>query len=281
MRRLGVRKVGSGIKIKLLLTAFSLFLLFFLLKSIGSFSISKVEIKRENADCVSDMQLLEASQLIGSSVFINDRALEKKIKDSYICIGSAKLKYVFPNRFVLLVQGRKAVLDVSELPDKKTSEDILLSFTGYANSSESGNILEVDASNSAQVNNTTYDYLLDEEGVIFGKNINRQNLVKVLVDTPDPKIGQRYESRVITNLVRAKSILDSQNIYPGRLILLLDRFLIAEGMPKIVLDLRQDTDQQLASLQLILQMAKIDSENIEFIDLRFDKPVVRYAPKKK
>lgn len=281
MKRLGARTVRSGAKRKILFTAFTLILVFFLVRSIGLFSIKNIGIKRENTNCVSDLQLLETSQLIGSSIFTNELALEQNIKDSYVCVGSARLKYVFPNRFILLVQGRRAVLDVSKLQDEKTSEDILLSLTNYGNSSGSGNILEINASNSAQLDNLTYDFLLDEEGVVFGKNINGQNLAKVLVDTPDLKVGKRYDRQMISGLVRTKFTLDGLGIFPNRLILLLDRFLIVEGIPKIVLDLGHDTDQQLASLQLILQMAKIDNENMEFIDLRFDKPIVRYAPKKR
>ena len=49
---------------------------------------------------------------------------------------------------------------------------------------------------------------------------------------------------------------------------------------KVIFRLKNEVDIQLASLQLILDKAKIDEKELEFIDLRFDKPVVRYAPKK-
>ncbi len=50
--------------------------------------------------------------------------------------------------------------------------------------------------------------------------------------------------------------------------------------PKIIFRLDSQIDIQLASLQLILTEAKIDLKELTFIDLRFDKPIVRFAPKK-
>ena len=50
--------------------------------------------------------------------------------------------------------------------------------------------------------------------------------------------------------------------------------------PKVFFRLDNEIDLQLASLQLILEKAKIDERILEFIDLRFDKPIVRFAPKK-
>ena len=50
--------------------------------------------------------------------------------------------------------------------------------------------------------------------------------------------------------------------------------------PKVIFRLDQRIDVQIASLQLILEKAKMYSESLEFIDLRFDKPIVKFAPKK-
>ncbi|MBI4038755.1 hypothetical protein HY384_02235 [Candidatus Daviesbacteria bacterium] len=49
--------------------------------------------------------------------------------------------------------------------------------------------------------------------------------------------------------------------------------------PRIIFRLSNSLDVQLASLQLILGKAKIDGSRLEFIDLRFDKPVLKFTPK--
>lgn len=112
-------------------------------------------------------------------------------------------------------------------------------------------------------------FLLDEEGAIFSgttsatlkiysetKNINFKNILAIL-------------NKVKIFGIEVGEVVVTQNS------------LTINSMPKIVLDLSRDLSLQIASLQLILQQAKIDEEAAEFIDLRFDKPVVRFAPKKK
>lgn len=112
-------------------------------------------------------------------------------------------------------------------------------------------------------------FLLDEEGVLFSgttsatlkiysseKNINFKNILAIL------------------NKIKIFGIEVGETVVA-------QNSLTINSMPKIVLDLDRDLSLQIASLQLILQQAKIDGEAAEFIDLRFDKPVVRFAPKKK
>ena len=50
--------------------------------------------------------------------------------------------------------------------------------------------------------------------------------------------------------------------------------------PQMVFVLDDKSDHQLASLQLILDQAKMDTKEVEFLDLRFDKPIVRYGKDK-
>lgn len=56
--------------------------------------------------------------------------------------------------------------------------------------------------------------------------------------------------------------------------------LIVQSKPTIIFSLENDAALQLASLQLILEKAKIGKGQIDLIDLRFDKPVLRYAQRK-
>lgn len=46
--------------------------------------------------------------------------------------------------------------------------------------------------------------------------------------------------------------------------------------PKVLISLDKNIKEQVESLQLILERAKIEGKQIELIDLRFDKPVISY-----
>lgn len=47
--------------------------------------------------------------------------------------------------------------------------------------------------------------------------------------------------------------------------------------PKVLISLDKNIKEQVDSLQLILERAKIEGKQIELIDLRFDKPVISYG----
>ena len=121
-------------------------------------------------------------------------------------------------------------------------------------------------------NSTDEPSLIDDEGIIFSKG---DSLVL-------PKIYFFGDKPINNYLAKALSILKSlkdQGLNNSH-IFIFNNFFITSGNPKVVFDLSEDIDIQIASLQLIVQKAKIGSSKLEFIDLRFDKPVVKYAPKK-
>lgn len=116
---------------------------------------------------------------------------------------------------------------------------------------------------------TEEGFLLDEEGVLFSGTASAT--LKI------------YSAEKNINFKSILAILNKIKIFGievGEVVVAANNLMI-NSMPKIVLDLDKDHNMQTASLQLILQQAKIDEEAAEFIDLRFDKPVVRFAPKKK
>lgn len=47
--------------------------------------------------------------------------------------------------------------------------------------------------------------------------------------------------------------------------------------PKVLISLNKNIKEQVDSLQLILERAKIEGKQIELIDLRFDKPIIKYT----
>ena len=124
------------------------------------------------------------------------------------------------------------------------------------------------------------NFVVDNEGVMYSANTDQINTPKIYISGTNLTIGEQLTSIFIQNalkiLEKAKTFdidvrearIDSENIF------------LVNGLPRMIFKLSSNIDIQLASLQLILQKAKIDDVKIEFIDLRFDKPVVKIAPKK-
>ncbi|MBI2334917.1 FtsQ-type POTRA domain-containing protein [Candidatus Daviesbacteria bacterium] len=112
------------------------------------------------------------------------------------------------------------------------------------------------------------DYLVDKEGVLFSGG---DASLKIYSDKKEKDF-----KKILSVLERTKffgiDITEASATAESLLI---------QSMPQISFALDKDIEEQIASLQLILAKAKIDEETLEFIDLRFDKPVVRFAPKKK
>lgn len=111
--------------------------------------------------------------------------------------------------------------------------------------------------------------LVDEEGVLFSGS-----------DDVGLKIYSEHKDKDIKKILL---ILNKTKFFGIEIMeaSIIEDTLLIYSVPKIIFALEKDIDMQIASLQLILSKAKIDEETIEFIDLRFDKPVVRFAPKKK
>ncbi len=114
------------------------------------------------------------------------------------------------------------------------------------------------ASNSAK--------LVDNEGVALGGG-----------DLPNlPKIySENIDSKEVKNTILIINKLISFNFEIKKSSILPKKDLLIEGEYKIYFNLEKNLDIQLASLQLILNQAKIESNKVEYIDLRFRDPVIK------
>lgn len=249
-----------------MIVCFVLILSFFIFGSfkLGIFNIKKIEVNViNNLGCASLDQLKDTSQLLGQNIFwVSNANTAKNIKEKFICVKEVSLSKQFPDIVKLDIFGRE--------PKAK-----LLNFKNEATISAS---LENIATPSAEQSSDTF---LADDRVIFAKDTNQILVPAVFLDDPNLSLGRKVDPLI----GKALDILEQLkkfglNIQTTQIIA--DYFVIfPENLqPKIIFHLEKDINAQLASLQLILGKARIDSSQVEFIDLRFDKPIVKFAPKK-
>lgn len=268
MRRITHRKkklnlFGAMIVCFVLILSLSIFGSF----KLGVFNIKTIEVNvTNNLGCASLDQLKDASQLLGQNIFwVSNVNTAKNIKEKFICVKEVNLSKQFPDIVRLDVLGRQ--------PKAK-----LLNFKNEATASAS---LENIATPSAEQSSDTF--LVDEE-VIFAKDTNRFLVPKIYLDDSNLSLGRKVDLIKEALYILEKLKILGLNIQTTQLIAQYFVIFPEDFQPRIIFSLEKEINAQIASLQLILEKARIDSEVLEFIDLRFDKPVVRanvrFAPKK-
>lgn len=263
MWRKKTRKYPVGRLIKLLIVVIILISFpLFIISKFSPFIIKKIEVVRNNISCVDDNQLIYSSGLMGKNLlFPHFKNVEKNLKEKFICIRNINFSLFFSNEVKMKVDGRQPAASLFLLQSKEASVS---------------SSLENIATPSAQ--QTQGIYSIDNEGVVFAKDAAVGNLPGIFL----------YEGAVFLGTKAVGNLENSLKILNGakklgldiKISSIFDDILILFSYPRIVFKLDGKIDMQLASLQLILTEAKIDLKELEFIDLRFDKPLVRFAPKK-
>lgn len=238
---------------------FFLLLSLFLIWKSNFFSVKNIEVVVDKISCATDQQIKTSSALQGQNIFLVDSAkTEKSLMENFLCIKKIHLSKSVPNSIKLEVMGREALARL--VPVKLEAS--------------SSALLEEIATPSADI--AADIYLVDEEGKIFSKD--PLEITKINVVGQNLLLGMMVNNSLKGSL---KILEDLKKIGVTPLeFTVTDNFLIAHNIPRIIFGLREDIDLQIASLQLILNKAKIDDISLEFIDLRFDKPIIRFAPKK-
>mgnify|MGYP001575114357 CR=1 FL=1 len=258
------RKVWLWIGIFFVLILAAAFLTVF---KLGLFNIKNIEVEmRGNLDCANDTALKEATLLYGRNLLFIDREhIEKNIKEKFICIQDVSLTKSLLSRVKINVSGREGAAAIFSLKTKEATSSAFLENIATPSAEEAGEIL-----------------LVDKEGVVFSKSVGDLNMPKIFLYDPNLGLGQRADKETQSSLW----ILEKLKIlgFDGLTTQILENLFLIHPTtlsPKIIFRLDGEVDAQIASLQLILEKAKINAESLEFVDLRFDKPIIRFAPKKK
>lgn len=219
--------------------------------------VKNLEINLVDINCTDSKSLSEESELLGQSMLmVNKLKVEQNLKEKYLCIKKINMVKHLPDKIEMDVFGRDGAVNLVQLDPKI--------------STPSATLINI-ATPSAQELIGSKSYTIDEEGINFS-----ESTVDGLPMVYSFGEGNNWIKEVIRIIDKLKTFgLDTKEGY------LTTYTLVVNTYPKIIFNLSQNLDAQLASLQLILEQAKIGEEMLEFIDLRFDKPVIRIAPKDK
>lgn len=250
--------------ILLFFVVFSFFAVSLILNS-NLFVIKQIVVNMKQLGCTDNDQIKNTSGFLGQNFFFlnNDKAINK-IKEKFICVKDINVSRLFPSSVKMEVIFRDPAAILISLKNKEATSSLLLN-----------NIATPSADQIKDL------YVSDSEGITFSKDINGLNIPKVYLYDLNISMG-KMENDLVQNSLKILDKIKTLGI-KTKDSLIKDVFLIINpfiGEPKIIFSLNGKNDIQIASLQLILIEAKINEETLGFIDLRFDKPVVQFAPKK-
>ncbi len=274
-KKKGLRNLSQGHskKRKILLTISSLILLIsslFLL--FWFFKVLKVVAISENAKCLDGVNLESEAGVLGQSIFLVDKnKIEAKLRKKYSCIGSVEVKRKFPFEVIVKVSGKRAVFELV-----LNKEPIF----GEINLMEASSSTQEATINIEPNRGSGESFLVDFEGKIFAKALENEGIQKIEYVRDSLEVGQIIESPKVRNAIIIFEKLKEYQVPVTRVVWDGD-MLFFDDKPQLLFSLIRDPARQSASLQLILQKAKMNSKEMDKIDLRFDKIVVVYSPKRK
>lgn len=235
------------------------------------FSIKNVEVSLNGASCSTDSMIIKESNLVGEDFYnVDTNAVEAMLKKKFLCIKSVKVDIYFFNKVRINVSPRIPAVVLAQTDEPKIVE------TPEEASTSASFLKSLDFSNPVIIDN----FLADNEGVIFAKKAEDLNL-PVLFNNQKLSLGQKIDGNIFGNIVIIFQKTKEFGLNFNEAKFYSNDKLILNTTPKIVFDLDKEPKVQLASLQLILEEAKINDETVDFIDLRFDNPVVKYSTEKK
>lgn len=242
-----------------------------LIWKLNVFSITKIDTK-SNAECVSEQDLAqELGSLSINWLDLNSTRIKDKLTTKFLCIKDVNISYNFPRGIKIEVFGRKFLTKV-------VSFDQTSAFSNFESSPSSEAAL-IDWSFPAISSDDAF--VADNSGFIFIKKPSNFPLPTFFL-AENLSLGKQLDFKIFTTLDLVFSKCLQMGIFMDPLNFKAKKYgniLLLDSFPKVALSLERDILKQLASLQLILQKAKIDEKTVVIIDLRFDKPVVEYLPK--
>lgn len=266
-RHVQKRRPNFLLKISAAIFLLLIIALVFFLNKVGLFTVRQVDVQAEQLGCTNADQIKTVAALFGQNFFTVDkdkliRSLEKK----FICIKDISFTKVFPGKVQMQITARQAAAILANLKSQPASASALIENAATPSASEVQDL-----------------YIVDSSGVVFAKGTDETSIPKIYSYNLNPLLGQKINSDLISGCLKILDKIKTLGVTVQES-WISDDFFIANPdgkFTKIIFRLNDQIDIQLASLQLILDTAKIDAKELEFIDLRFDKPIVRYAPKKR
>ena len=265
-RKLQKKRLGKWSKFFWVLPLFLIIVLSYLFLKSGIFTIKQVAVEAGSLSCATEKEIRNSANLLGQNFFLaNAKAAEETLKDKFFCIKSAPVSRSFPDKVKIQALSRQPAAILAILKEKEASMSSLL--------------LNIATPSAAEIKEK---FKVDSEGVVFSKETKELNIPKIYIFDPGISVGKKLESNHIGNTLKLLEGVKTFRVAVSESWIYDNIFIVNSNASKLKILFRLDdqVDIQLASLQVILDKAKIDLKELEFIDLRFDKPIVRFAPKK-
>lgn len=244
----------------------------FLIYEFNLLSVQKIEVDISQINCTNEQDIKAQLNLIGKNIItIDEEKIRSDLMKKNICIKEVVIKKQIPYSIKLTISGRVPLarlasfipaqgLDLGNLESTPSSQAALLDW------------------NFPNLNSSKF-FLADENGFVFDEN-ERLDLPALFLTTSQFFLSQQLDSEKFKSFEKVTDKLKNLN-EPVIQAKIEDENLLIQSNQKIVFALDRDLFEQLGSLQLILQKAKIDEKMPEVIDLRFDRPVIVYSSNKK
>lgn len=216
-----------------------------------------------NSEKKKALGLIE-NQVRGKSLFfINQKALKEKILKDFLTISDVSFEKDFPNRLLVETLPREPIAVVSFAKEASSFGNI---------ASESGKIATPPASFKQY-------FLVDKEGLVFAKAGDFFGLPLFhLFDERVPSLGENIGQKRIETASEIIENLKKDEIEVSEVFLTAFgsiEMIVRDGT-KVLFSSQKNPIAQVASLQLILSSTRIEGRVLTSVDLRFERPVVRY-----
>ncbi len=201
------------------------------------FKIREIVVSAENG-CNVDKNDKNLSQFIGKNIFyINRPNIQNDLKKTFPCIENVSLEKKIPNKLLLKITSKKAVVNIDGTSFQATADGLV-----------------IEAKNSDK---RPQLFLPQNTPVVLGQKLQDPTTLSSLA--------------ISARLVKTDFVPTNIRIVDNT-----DIAVYSSTEAVVLFSSLGDPNVQVDSLQALLAGAKIDPSKIAKIDLRFEKPVVTY-----
>lgn len=254
---IGLGKLAPILKV-LILTVLLIFLAQLILKS----SLLKIKY----IYVYSEKEIPQAFLVnIGDETYftLNENKIKQALLKSVLEVESINIKLTFPNTINLFIKWRSplALATESYLEEERMSEG----------STPSGKI------DTKFIKKDEPYFLIDRFGVLFN-GPSEENLPVMGVDLQNMKVGDRIEKIPAESMLQILQFLKNTNDMPLWIASKDQKIVMGmKGGEMVITESNGDIEKEMSSLQLIINRFRIEGRKVDYIDLRFGKPVIKYS----
>jgi cell division septal protein FtsQ len=276
LKRLHFSKLSITIFLLVALTLLTFYTIFFS----GVFTLHTVEFNPRQISCAPLESIKAVLPKKQNILFIKAQEHAEVIRAKFPCLESVVIEKRFPDTLLIQVVERKTVaLLRSGIKIVPIVVDLPVESTTEATASSASAQPKVEPEDPFKIDEFLYSkyFSVDSHGFVLSENPVAENPLPLFyyLDDHELKVNEHLEDGIMLSALQLM-----QKLYEMQIVVqsakIEERNLFINGPIRIIFLLNKEIDAQIIPLQLILQKAKIDSEVIEKIDLRFDKPVVVY-----